>query len=143
MTDRIQAMRQFQWEHKHHTARTFLPEDLHLRYRDNAFPDYARTALRLEQALETEEPYFFPQELIAFTRTVPNLPRIYDEEEWSAITKEHYIHELGNVSNLSPDYGTVIAEGLASLRDKLTDSDYHRAMRRSIDAVLHLTSRYE
>ncbi len=143
MTDRIQAMRQFQWEHKHHTARTFLPEDLHLRYRDNALPDYARTALRLEQALETEEPYFFPQELIAFTRTVPNLPRIYDEEEWSAITKEHYIHELGNVSNLSPDYGTVIAEGLASLRDKLTDSDYHRAMRRSIDAVLHLTSRYE
>lgn len=95
MTDRIQAMRQFQWEHKHHTARTFLPEDLHLRYRDNALPDYARTALRLEQALETEEPYFFPQELIAFTRTVPNLPRIYDEEEWSAITKEHYIHELG------------------------------------------------
>ena len=55
MTDRIQAMRQFQWEHKHHTARTFLPEDLHLRYRDNALPDYARTALRLEQALETEE----------------------------------------------------------------------------------------
>ena len=143
MTERIEALRKFQWDNLHHSARISLPEDLQLRYRDKALPDYARTAFRLEQALETEEPYFFPQELIAFTRTVPNLPRIYDEEEWTAISSEHFIHELGNVSNLSPDYGTVIETGLLALREKLTNSDYHQAMRQTIDAVLDLTKRYE
>ena len=143
MTERIQALKRFQWERLHHAARIALPEDLKLIYRDKKDSDALRTAKRLKQALELETPYIFDNELIAFTRTVPNLPRIFDDGEWAAITESHFIHELGNVSNLSPDYGRVIAAGLLAIREKLGDGEEHAAMRMSIDAVLDLTKRYE
>ena len=142
MTERTQALAHFQWERLHHAARVELPEDLKLEYRDRALPDATRTALRLRQALAMETPFFFENELIAFTRTVPNLPRIFDDDEWAAISGAHFIHELGNVSNLSPDYGAVMAQGLLALREKLGDGVEHAAMRVSIDAVLDLTRRY-
>ena len=143
MTERIQALKHFQWEHMHHVARIRLPEDLELTYRNRELSDIERTSLRLEQALKMETPYLFDNELIAFTRTVPNLPRIFDDVEWATITEKHFIHELGNVSNLSPDYGKVINIGLMKIREKLGDGEEHAAMRRSIDAVLDLTKRYE
>ena len=142
MTERIRALMHFQWERLHHAARIALPEDLELTYRDRSLPDTLRTALRLKQALEMETPYLFDNEIIAFTRTVPNLPRIFDDAEWAAITEGHFIHELGNVSNLSPDYAYVISVGLLALREKLGEGELHRAMRISIDAVLKLTARY-
>lgn len=142
MTERIRKLKDYQWEHLHHTARIKLDEDLPLQYRDRSLTDTMRTALRLKQALAMEKPFLFADELIAFTRTVPNLPRIFDDEEWEEITKSHYIHEHGNVSNLSPDYGSVISQGLLALRARLGDGELHRAMRISIDAVLKLTGRY-
>ena len=143
MTQRIQAMLHFQWEGLHHAARISLPEDLSLTYRDPALSDAMRTALRMKQALEMETPYLFENELIAFTRTVANLPRIHTDEEWAEISGSHFIHELGNVSNLSPDYASVMKCGLLALREKLGNSDLHECMRISIDAVLALTARYE
>ena len=142
MTDRIRFLKEFMWEHKHHAARISFPKGMPLPYRDKALPDYTRTALRLRTALQMETPFLFPSEIIAFTRTVPNLPMIYDEEEWAQISASHYIHELGNVSNLSPDYETVVQKGLLYFRERLTSSAYHEAMRISIDAVLDLTARY-
>ena len=44
----------------------------------------------------------FVNERNAIMQTVPNLPLIYTENEWEEISQNHYIHELGNVSNLSP-----------------------------------------
>ena len=90
-----------------------------------------------------ETPYLIEGELIAFTRTVPNLPFLFSQAEWDKICASHFIHEMGNVSNLSPDYGKVIASGLLAIRDALGSSEEHQAMRTAIDAVLHLTSRYE
>ena len=133
----------FQWEKLHHAARTDLPEDLELTYRDPSMSDITRTSLRLKQALEMETPYLFEDELIAFTRTVPNLPRIFSDSEWEDITEKHFIHELGNVSNLSPDYGKIMGSGLLAVREQLKDSELHCAMRTSIDAVIDLTKRYE
>ena len=143
MTNRIAALKDAQWARTHHQARRAPVEDAALPYRDPALTDIERTALRLKTALELETPYLFPQELIAFTRTVPNLPMIYDEAEWAKVSGEHYIHELGNVSNLSPDYGRVIASGLLAIRERLGGGELHCAMRMSIDAVLALTRRYE
>jgi len=143
MTERIASLKKAQWERVHHSARISPDPAAALPYRDSALADFERTALRLEAALDMETPYLFPDELIAFTRTVPNLPQIYSEQEWNAICQSHFIHEMGNVSNLSPDYGKVIASGLLSLRDTLCSHALHGAMRRSIDAVLRLTARYE
>ena len=142
MNERIRFLKEFMWDRKHHAARIQLPEGMTLSYRDASLPDYTRTALRLRQALELETPYFFPGEIIAFTRTVPALPPIFSDGEWADIKARHYIHELGNVSNLSPDYETVIAKGLLYFREQLTDSPYHQAMRMSIDALLDLVKRY-
>ena len=142
VTNRIAALKEAQWARRHHQARCAPVEENALSYRDPALTDVQRTALRLKTALELETPYLFPQEMIAFTRTVPNLPRIFGEAEWAKITGEHTIHELGNVSNLSPDYGRVIASGLLSIREGLGEGELHSAMRMSIDAVLDLTARY-
>ena len=143
MTNRIETLKSEQWNHVHHAARRPLPQDLALPYRNASLSDAARTALRLKTALDMESPYLFPEELIAFTRTVPALPMIFDDAEWEEIKAHHFIHELGNVSNLSPDYASVISSGLLAIRDQLTDSEYHQAMRQTIDAVLSLTRRYE
>lgn len=143
VTGRIEALRRYQWEKKHHAARRAPVEEQDLPYRDAALSDDARVALRLRMALALETPYLFDGEIIAMTRTVPNLPFVFDEAEWADIRAGHYIHELGNVSNLSPDYGRVIAGGLLALRARLGDAQEHEAMRTAIDAVLDLTRRYE
>jgi len=143
MTGRIAALKQLQWDRVHHSARIALDPAMPLSYRDAALPDITRTSLRTEQALNMETPYLFEGEIIAFTRTVPNLPFLFSDEEWTKISSEHFIHEMGNISNLSPDYGKVIAGGLLAMRESLSQSTLHEAMKRSIDAILNLTRRYE
>ena len=143
MTDRIQWLKDQMWNRVHHAARMQLDDAAALCYRAPNMPDVLRTANRLRQSLEMEKPYLFEDELIAFTRTVPNLPMIFAEAKWAEICQNHFIHEMGNVSNLSPDYGKVIASGLLAVRDQLGDTVEHEAMRLSIDAVLDLTRRYE
>ena len=142
MNQRMEFLRQFQWEKRHHAARITLDADMPLPYRDASLPDAMRTALRLKLALEMETPYLFDGEIIAFTRTAPNLPFLFDDAQWKSICGAHFIHEMGNVSNLSPDYEKVIASGLLAVRDRLGGSTEHEAMRISIDAVLGLTARY-
>lgn len=143
MTDRIKTLKQLQWDRIHHSARCTLNPDMPLSYRDASQSDVMRCALRTRMALELETPYLFPGEIIAFTRTVPNLPFLFSDAEWGHIRAHHFIHESGNVSNLSPDYGRIIACGLLAMRDCLGDSEEHAAMRISIDALLDLTRRYE
>ena len=101
MTARIESLKALQWNRAHHQARRTLPDDMALPYRDSTLTDVMRCALRTRLALDLETPYLMPGELIAFTRTVPNLPFLYSEEEWQAIRASHFIHESGNVSNLS------------------------------------------
>lgn len=142
MTGRIEALKEFQWRKRHHAYRRPVPEGIERAWRDPALSGAMRTAIRLKCALDAETPALLPGELIAFTRTIPNLPEQFSEAEWAEIRARHAIHERGNVSNLSPDYGRVIAEGLLAIRARLSDCDEHAAMRISIDAVLDLTARY-
>ena len=109
MTERIQDLLNELQSGRHEAARISLPENGEWEYRNKQYSDVMRMALRLKKALEMEKPCLSDRELIAFTRTVPNLPRIFDDAEWEAISAGHYIHEFGNVSNLSPDYGSVIS----------------------------------
>ena len=142
MTEYIRRLRAWQFEKEHHAFRqdrAISPEG----YRVPGMADVTRTALRLKTALDNEIPVLAPGEIIAFTRTLPNLPMIFTDAEWAEITANHFIHELGNVSNLSPDYGKIIATGLLPLMEQLGDNDLHQAMRCSIQAVLDLTARYE
>ena len=51
-------------------------------------------------------------ERIVFARTVSNAPLIFDDAEWAEIKAHHYIHENGNVCNLSPDYARLNRLGI-------------------------------
>ena len=118
MTENIRALKDYQWDRAHHAVRRPLPEGIEAAYRQADMPDVTRTAVRLETALAAEIPFIAPGEIIAFTRTLPNLPRIFDDAEWAEITAKHFIHELGNVSNLTPDYGRILEAGLLSMLEK-------------------------
>ena len=142
MTKRIAALKEYQWDKRHHAYRQPAPQ-VSGQYRKARLPDFERTAIRLNAALEAERPVLLPGELIAFTRTVPDLPMIFTQTEWEDIKARHTIHENGNVCNLSPGYAPVIAGGLLALKNQLTDSPYHQAMAMSIEAVLKLTKRYQ
>lgn len=142
MTGRIEALKEFQWQKRHHAYRRHIPERIERAWRDPTLSGAMRTAIRLKCALDAEMPVLLPGELIAFTRTIPNLPEQFSKAEWAEICARHTIHERGNVSNLSPDYKHVMAEGLIAIRERLSGCDEHAAMRISIDALLNLTARY-
>lgn len=98
-----------------------------------------RITRRFEALCAAETPVILDEsELIVFTRTVPNLPDIFTEEEWAEKKEHHFIHELGYISNLSPDYASVIAIGLDAVYEN-SDSEYTR---RAIRALCALSDRY-
>lgn len=122
MTDRIQAMRQFFiTDRKHHAVRRppADPMELARRFERENTPDYDRAAIRLCHMLEQEKPVLFEDERIAFTRTISTVPEIYTEEELAALKKEHWIHELGDVSNINVDYTKLLGCGFDAKREEL------------------------
>jgi formate C-acetyltransferase len=153
MTERIGEIRSFLLDKKHllqrHGGMPYISA-----YRDPALSAAKRSAMRLSVHLAAEQPVIYPFERIVFTRTQSTLPMIYSPEEWEKLRAGRFIHELGNVCNLSPDYGKILDGGLQTQifaiekakerfhgdADKL---DELTAMQSSIDALLNLVSRYE
>lgn len=117
---------------KHHQFR----KEIELTFDKNMSP-IERMTYRFEKIAEAEEPVLLENEKVCFLRTVKNLPDIFTEEEWEQIKKDHYIHELGYMSNLSPDYEGAIKEGLL---EKRKDADEYG--KRVIDAIIDLSDRY-
>ena len=121
----------------HHGNRIRCHEALGKQYRALGLSDVERMTRRFEYLTSLEVPHIHPDEQIAMVRTVANLPDVYTEDEWTDIKKEHYVHELGYVSNLSPNYAKVISAGLLTVRQNATG---HQA--RMIDALISLCDRY-
>ncbi len=98
-----------------------------------------RMTRRFELLCKTEQPVILdPGEKIVFVRTVPNLPDIFTEEEWAERRAAHHIHENGYISNLSPDYASVIAKGLDAVATESDSAETKRAIR----ALCELSDRY-
>lgn len=119
-------------EKKHHKYR----KDVQLNFDKNMSP-IERMTYRFESLCEAETPVLLENEKICFIRTIKNIPDIFTQEEWSEIKKEHFIHELGYMSNLSPDYEDAIKVGL--LEKRKTADEYGK---RVIDAIINLADRY-
>lgn len=120
-------------DHKHRSLRkpceaNFMRTDL---------SPVQRMCHRFETACSLEQPNILPFEKIVMTRTVSALGDCFSDEEWEEIRKHHYIHELGYVSNLSPDYESVIREGLLAKREQ---ADVYG--QRCIDAIIGLCDKY-
>lgn len=111
-----------------------------------------RVAERFCRICALETPVIMPGERIVMTRTITDsngiiikeegkeridLPSIFTAEEWMAVKKEHFIHELGFLSNVVPDFSLILSKGLLWFREK-ADPD----SKRMIDALIGLTDRY-
>ena len=122
----------------HRDLRVACEEELGKQYQALGLSPEERMTRRFEALCGMETPRIHPLEQIVLTRSVKNLPDILTEEEWAEIKKDHYIHELGYVSNLSPDYATTISLGLLKVREGASDAQV-----RMIDAIIGLCDRYK
>ena len=127
----------FVTEKKHHAFRH--------PYTGETGEDFARRGLTPRERMTErfcalcaqETPHILPDQKLAFMRTVTDLPDVLTEAEWADIRSRCFIHELGYISNLSPDYASVIRAGLLEAK-KNRDA----ASARSVDALLALAARY-
>jgi len=122
----------------HRQLRKVWEADLAKEYQAKGLSPEQRMADRFCRACALEQPRILPFEKIAMVRTVANLPDCFTQEEWQDIRREHYVHELGYVSNLSPNYAATIATGLLVKRD-----DASPAQKQVIDALIGLCDRYK
>ena len=105
---------------------------------DKNMSQIERMTYRFEEMCKAETPVILEGEKIVFIRTVKNIPDIFSEDEWKEIKEKHHIHELGYLSNLSPNYERVIKNGLLKERENADEFG-----KRSIDAILELVKRYK
>jgi pyruvate-formate lyase len=157
MTDRIERMRKYIREKHHHQYRqdseilAAEAKEFTSSLEKSNFADSIRAVRRLKWVLEREIPVFLPEERISFLRTVTVVPEIFTEREWDRIKEQHYIHELGKVCNVTPDYSSVISVGLEATKNRIMErmdqsnpeeEQTLQSYADSIDAVLKLVEKY-
>ncbi len=116
MTPRIETLRSFIRAEKHHQFRRTPEElglaDLNEKFKAEGVPAVERSARMLDALLNAETPIIIEGETIVATRTITRIPSIFTDAEWEEIRSKHTLHERGTVSNLSPDYEGIVADGL-------------------------------
>jgi len=158
MNDRIQKMRDFFVLEKGQRAFWQPAEDPYVladSYEKDGLSDIDRSTERLLYVLNKEKPVLFGDERIAFTRTVQTIPEIFTEKEMDALSAAHWIHEKGDLCNISVDYTKLLKTGLVPKKEELAqvqaafeaagDADkahYVAQQIRILDAVLALAERY-
>ena len=124
-------------EKHHHRFRKTVNWDLAGSYCVQNLTPEQRMVDRFERLCDAEQPVILEGEQIVFMRTIANLPDIFTQEEWQDIRSKHYIHELGFLSNLAPDYYGTIATGLL---EKRNNANLHS--QRAIDSIIKLSDKY-
>ena len=122
---------------EHHQFRHAVDWNLAEEYAAKNLLPIERMADRFTRLCKEEKAVILEGEQIVFLRTVSNLPPIFTDSEWEEINKKHYIHELGFMSNLSPNYYDTIATGLLEKREK---ADKYGKM--AIDNIIKLSDKY-
>ncbi len=124
-------------ERKHHEFRVDFSENLAEEYKNKGLSPAERMADRFERLCRAQVPHILPGEQICYIRTTKQIPDCFTEDEWKEIKSRHFIHELGYISNLSPDYETAIEKGLLALREEADEYS-----KRAIDNIIELADRY-
>lgn len=127
----------FIFNKEHHKYRHNVSWNLCEEYSENGLSPIERMADRFERLCNEEKAVILENEQIVFLRTVSNIPDIFTQKEWEDIKAKHYIHELGYMSNLSPNYYDTIATGLLAKRE--TADEYGK---KAIDNIIALSDKY-
>ncbi len=151
MTERIQNLLSLIRSGKHHIYRhkiSYRPVEELARCN---MPDEERSAERLREVLEAQEPIILPGQRILFLRTAENLPDIFTETEWEKIYKSNFIHEHSRVCNICPNYEKTIRRGLLAEKERCAQAKngaspseirWLNCVEKSIDAILNFAERY-
>lgn len=158
MNDRIRKMRDFFVLEKGQRAHWQPAEDAYVlaaAYEKENVSPVDRSAQRLIYVLNKEQPVLFGDERIAFTRTVQTIPEIFTEKEMDALKAAHWIHEKGDLCNISVDYTKLMNTGLLAKKEELAaqakafaesgeadKAHYVKLQMQILDAVLDLAERY-
>ena len=157
MNERINSLLQFYIKDKvHHQYRQPEIENVYFlakQFQDMGLPDVKRSVLRLRWVLENETPVVFPEAKIILMRTVTTVPEIFTKDEWNEIKKTHYIHELGKVCNINPDYMKIIDLGFAKKRKEIegildsnkgaaNEAEYLQAVLETLDIIEAFAHKY-
>ena len=137
MRAETEALFSFIQNKQHHVYRHRVDWDLAAEYAGRGLSPMERMADRFSRLCREEQPVILPGEQITFLRTVANLPDVFTPAEWEEIKATYYIHELGFISNLSPDYYSAIDSGLL---EKRKNADQYG--KQAIDNILLLTDKY-
>lgn len=122
---------------EHHKFRHDVMWNLADEYHKKKLSPAERMADRFERLCEEEKAVILEGEQIVFLRTVSNLPPIFTENEWDEIKEKYHIHELGFMSNLSPNYYAAIETGLLFKREAADECG-----KRAIDNIIKLSDKY-
>ena len=122
---------------KHHKFRRELNVNLAEAFSAQSLSEKERITRRFELLCREEKAVFFENEQIVFMRTIKNLPDIFTEKEWQEKREKYYIHELGFMSNLSPNYYSAIETGLLEKRESADEFG-----KRVIDSLIALSDKY-
>ncbi|MBE6608331.1 MAG: pyruvate formate-lyase [Ruminococcaceae bacterium] len=133
----MSELREFIINKKHHAYRKRVPETLAEEYKKEGLDAKERMTRRFEYLIGEETPVILDGEKIVFIRTVENIPNCFTEDEFAEMREKYFLHELGYMSNFSPDYESVIKNGLLWMREK---GDEYLA--REMDALISLADRY-
>lgn len=124
-----------------------LPED----FRAAGMPFQERAGNMLSAFLDAEKPVFLPGEKIVFTRTIKDIPDYVTPSEWEEIKKAHFVHEKGEVFNISADYEGILQKGLETRRaefERLAESSggekkiFAESVEKVLAALQRLIGRY-
>ena len=124
-------------DRKHREMRCECKIDFASEFSARGLSPVERMTERFERLSAMEMPRINAGEKIVLVRTIKNIPDCFTEDEWKEIKKEHFVHELGYISNLCPNYAKVIEKGLLFFRESA--DEYGKRM---IDAVISLCDRY-
>lgn len=122
---------------EHHKFRHSVDWDLAQEYSNKGLSPIERMSDRFTRLCGEEKAVILEGEQIVFLRTVSNLPAIFTDSEWEEIKSKHYIHELGFMSNLSPNYYDTIGVGLLKKRES---ADVYG--KKAIDNIIALSDKY-
>ncbi|MBO4344119.1 MAG: hypothetical protein J5833_00085 [Victivallales bacterium] len=155
MNERIRQLKDYIFGHQHHSLRRKVEWNLADGFATENVPPVMRRAIALGKVLREEKPCFLPGERMAYLRTVANLPALFTEAEMTALKEKYSFSEQGLPFNFTPDYGSVISQGLDLLRQTLCErrnraahdgdaagAEFMEAAIMSVDAVLELSDRY-
>ncbi len=113
MTDRIQKLLQATLDKEQKKFRKDVDwKPLLAKFSAENIDDSTRARMGLEEMLKAETPAFLPDERIAFTRTVKQIPDLHSDEEMAEKKKTAAFGEKGVVFNISADFAPTIRDGL-------------------------------